>query len=321
MEQTAQRWSTLTAPPATQFTRWREVICEAFLALTPESDLRDGFAGTVTQWPLAELSIARIDSQRQRVRRTARDIERVPQHGYCANLQLRGTSLMVQHGRSTVLGPGDLGIVDATEQGAFEFGGDFRQLSLWVPQRLLDDQLSAPVRTATRLATATGPGAAVRHVLTALTKGDLTEGNAARMAVHACAILAIALEERVRDDTAATPMRHDRLHACALADIDEHLGDDDLSAPATARRLGISVRLLYSLFADRDHSYATEVRRRRLEHARRELQDPARAGRRIVDVAVEAGFPNVTSFHRAFRREFGRTPAQVRMTGSGPARP
>ncbi|HEY2674352.1 MAG TPA: hypothetical protein VGJ07_28795, partial [Rugosimonospora sp.] len=61
----AQTWSTLSAGWAGQFAHWRELICEAFLDLTPESDLRDGFTGTVTQWPLGELSIARIDSQRQ----------------------------------------------------------------------------------------------------------------------------------------------------------------------------------------------------------------------------------------------------------------
>src|SRR5262249_32965183 len=82
-----RRWATLAAAPDRQFAYWRELICEAFLDLTPESELRDGFAGTVTQWPLGELSLARIDSQRQQVRRTDRDIARAPRTGYYANLQ------------------------------------------------------------------------------------------------------------------------------------------------------------------------------------------------------------------------------------------
>ncbi len=67
-----QRWSTMDVPKAAQFARWRELICEAFLALTPESDLRDGFAGTVAQRELAELSIARITSQRRSLLRHCR---------------------------------------------------------------------------------------------------------------------------------------------------------------------------------------------------------------------------------------------------------
>src|SRR5262249_26501096 len=129
----AQTWSTLTTGRAGQFTHWRELICEAFLDLTPESDLRDGFAGTVTQWPLGELSIARIDSQRQRVRRTDRDIARATRPGYYANLQVRGTSEMRQGGRTALLRPGDLAVVATGERFAFEFGTDFRQLSLFIP--------------------------------------------------------------------------------------------------------------------------------------------------------------------------------------------
>jgi transcriptional regulator GlxA family with amidase domain len=50
----------------------------------------------------------------------------------------------------------------------------------------------------------------------------------------------------------------------------------------------------------------------RLEQAARDLRDPARAHLRVVDIAVEAGFVNVASFHRAFRQRFGRTPTQAR---------
>src|SRR3954447_20556402 len=107
-----QRWSTLDVPRGAQFARWRELICEAFLALTPESDLRDGFVGTVAQRPLADLSIARIESQRQGVQRTDRDLTRSSRQGFYVTLQLRGSSLMTQDGRSTVLRPGDLAVVD-----------------------------------------------------------------------------------------------------------------------------------------------------------------------------------------------------------------
>jgi AraC-like DNA-binding protein len=305
-----QRWSTADAPPAAQFTRWRELICEAFLDLTPESDLRDGFAGTVTQWSLQAMSIARIDSQRQQVRRTARNIARVPQPGFYANFQVRGTSLMTQHGRSTVLRPGDLAVVDTSEPFQFDFRDDFRQLSLFLPRSLFEHQLGSPVRTATRVGTTTGAGAAVRHALLALTGNTLAGETAARLAVHTAGILAVALDQPVA--TWATPVRHDGLYAAALADIDEHLADDDLSPPVTARRLSVSVRLLHALFAGREHTYAAEVRRRRLEVAWRTLQDPARTHLRVIDIAVDAGFTDVSSFHRAFRREYGRTPAAVR---------
>jgi AraC family transcriptional activator of tynA and feaB len=306
--------STLTTPRAEQFGHWRELICETFLALTPESDLRDGFTGVVTQWPLGEINLARIDSQRQRVRRTEADIVRAPLTGYYANIQVRGDSEMVQGDSVTVLRPGDIAVVDTSQPFAFDFRTDFRQLSFFIPGPLLIAQLPGPVRTATRIDTATGVGAAVRHALTALTTEPLTPDAAARLAVHACGMLAVAL-----DDTRDTPdeVRSIRSHAQALADIEEHLGDDDLSPATTARRLGVSVRWLHAMFAGHERSYATTVRQFRLERARRTLLDPAQAHLRIIDVATEAGFVNGSSFHRAFRREFGRTPGELRINRSG----
>jgi AraC family transcriptional activator of tynA and feaB len=306
-------WSTLATRRPEQFGHWRELICAAFLALTPESDLRDGFVGTVTQWSLGPLSLARIDSQRQRVRRTEQDIIRAPRDGYYANLQLAGTSEMRQAGRATVLRPGDLAVVDTGQPFAFDFTTDFRQVSFFVPGSLLTAQLPGPVPTATRIGTTGGIGAAIRHSLSALP--SLPPRSAARLAVHACGLLALALDSPAD----VIPIRSRRTHALAVADIEEHLADDDLSPAATAGRIGISVRALHGLFAGQERSYTATVRRLRLDQTFRDLLDPARRHLRVIDVAADAGFADVASFHRAFRREFGRTPAQVRATGAADA--
>lgn len=304
-------WSTATESQRAQFAYWRELICEAFLALTPESDLRDGFAGRVTQWSLGELNLARIDSQRQRVRRTERDIGRTPIHGYYANLQVRGTSRMAQGGRVTTLRPGDLAVVDTGRPFTFDFDTDFRQLSFFVPAEVLEANVTSGVPTATRVDTTSGIGAAVRHALTALSTQPLAPAAAARLALHTGGMLAVALDRPV------APTRSARTYAAALADIEEHLADDDLAPAATARRLGVSVRWLHGLFAGHERSYAATVRRLRLDRARRDLEDPARRHLRVIDVATDAGFGSVASFHRAFRREFGVTPARIRSLPAG----
>lgn len=306
-----QTWSTLESAPAKQFGHWRELICDAFLHLTPESDLRDGFRGTVTQWPLGELYLGRIDSQRQQVHRTDRDIAAAPVTGYYANLQVRGTSEMRQAGRTTVLRPGDIALVDTAQRFAFAFGADFRQLTLFIPQGLLEAQLSGPVPTATRVDTTTGVGAAVRHAMVGLTRSPLSAPSARRLAALTAGMLAVALEST---EPAVEAARSARTLRAALADVQEHLTDDDLSPATTARRIGVSVRRLHQLFAGHERSYAATVRRLRLETAWRGLQDPARRHLRVIDIAADAGFADVASFHRAFRREFGMTPARVRMS-------
>ncbi|GAA3300682.1 helix-turn-helix domain-containing protein [Dactylosporangium vinaceum] len=295
-------WSTRDEAPGEQFAYWRELICTAFLALTPESDLRSRFAGDVTQWPLGGLALARIASQRQTVRRTEDDIARTPVHGYYANLQVRGTSVMAQGDRTTLLHPGELGLVDTTRPFRFAFGSDFEQLSFFIPGALLP----GPVPTAAAVATRAGVGAAVRLALESVPGLRRPE----RLAVHAAGMLAVALDPAIlRPDRA---VKAPRTYAAALADIEEHLGDDDLSPATTAQRLGVSVRFVHGLFAESPGSYTSTVRRLRLEKAARDLRDPALSHLRVIDIATEAGFVNVASFHRAFRRAFGQTPSQVR---------
>lgn len=294
----SRTWSTVDTAPGEQFAYWREMICEAFLDLSPESSLRDRFAGSVTQWPTG---IARIGSQHQRVRRTADDIARAPRAGFYANLQLHGSSLMRQAGRTTVLAPGDLAVVYTDEPFEFGFGTDFVQLSLFIPGRLLPGRPP----TATRVATTTGAGAAARHAMTAIAGESLAPGAAARLAALTGGLVSVAL-------TTIEPGGTSRDARAAVADIEEHLADDDLSPATTARRLGVSIRTLHGLFANQERSYAGTVRRLRLELALRTLRDPASAHLRVIDIAAEAGFGDVASFHRAFRREFGRTPASVR---------
>lgn len=302
-------WSTASVAPGRQFDYWREMICQAFLDLTPESRVRDGFRGRVRQQSFDQLDLANIESQAQRVRRTEADIARSPESGYYANLQLRGMCLTTQDGRATLMHPGDITVIDTAKPFTFELTDDFQQISLHIPGSLWQAE-DFTARTAMRIATNTGVGAAVRHALQALEAGQLAPESAARLAGHTCGLLAVALE--LPEPVIVSARHNRRLLEAALNDIDEHLTDTDLAPARTAARLGISVRMLHQLFVGQEHSYTVVVRRHRLTQAHRDLSDPTLAGLRIIDIAADNGFVDVTHFHRVFREMFGYTPAQVR---------
>ncbi|MGY1987876.1 helix-turn-helix domain-containing protein [Blastococcus sp. SYSU DS0669] len=106
------------------------------------------------------------------------------------------------------------------------------------------------------------------------------------------------------DPTAATWAR-------VSAYVRQHLSDPDLSPARMAAAGFVSLRSLYALFAARDDTPARYVRRLRLAAARRELE---RAGTRmtVAEVAHGCGFRDQTTFGRAFRAEYGRSPDEVR---------
>ncbi len=97
----------------------------------------------------------------------------------------------------------------------------------------------------------------------------------------------------------------------AIDFIEGHL-HDDVSVDAIAKEAAISrwhFQLIFS--ATVGETVKSYVRRRRLSVARVALQS---SDKRIIDIAIEAGFESQESFSRAFKAEFDLTPAECHRT-------
>lgn len=93
--------------------------------------------------------------------------------------------------------------------------------------------------------------------------------------------------------------------------IETHLDSSVLQVSELARRFGLSRASLYRLFEPRG-GLTSYVRSRRLHRASQLLVSPVHRHLRILDIALESRFASETSFIRAFRREFGISPAELR---------
>ncbi len=100
--------------------------------------------------------------------------------------------------------------------------------------------------------------------------------------------------------------------AAILRAIENRSGDPNLSAAAVAKLLGITPRYVHLLVADTGRSFTHHLLERRLERAALMLRDSRWEQRKIADIAVEAGFTDLSYFNRAFRRSFGLTPTEMR---------
>jgi AraC-like DNA-binding protein len=109
------------------------------------------------------------------------------------------------------------------------------------------------------------------------------------------------------------------LARAAMKIADSRIADPDLSPSSLARELNVSVRTLHRAFATVEESVAAYIRRRRLERARAELATPLRRPG-VSEVAARWHFADSSHFIRAFRKQYGETPAQLRgATHAGPA--
>jgi AraC-like DNA-binding protein len=102
-----------------------------------------------------------------------------------------------------------------------------------------------------------------------------------------------------------------RLNA-ALDHIATHVENPELSLEAVAVSQGISPRYLQHLMELSGASFTAHVNELRLQRAFRLLIEPHGCSKRISDVALDAGFSDISHFNRLFRSRFGDTPKGVR---------
>jgi AraC-like DNA-binding protein len=89
-------------------------------------------------------------------------------------------------------------------------------------------------------------------------------------------------------------------------------GDPKLNPAKISRAVNISERYLHRLFRDSDQTPMQLVKATRLEHCRRDLQDPAQAGKPIGEIAIARGYQRLDQFARDFRQRFGIPATQLR---------
>jgi len=99
-----------------------------------------------------------------------------------------------------------------------------------------------------------------------------------------------------------------RLRA-ALGYIKTHFDDPRLTIEMVARSQGISATYLRRLMKASGRSYLKVVNELRLQKALKGLSETDRT---ILDVAMTAGFSDISNFNRLFRARFKDTPSGVR---------
>src|SRR5271154_169082 len=230
------------------------------------------------------------------------------------NVQLSGSSMVIQGDHEAVLHPGELVIYDSTAPYTLlnETGmtGEFFR----IPHSALAMPHNA-IRKA--CAVSLSPG----HPLTSLTNDFLKRVTADRALYTAPNANKVGrpIIELVRA-VIATHLKADELSAGPLAAtlplrileyVRNHLYDAELSVEQIAAAHYISVRYLYKVLAERGISLADWIRTHRLEACRQDLA-AAGSATTIAVVARRHGFSDMSSFSRAFRAEYGVSPSEWR---------
>jgi len=315
-------WNTESHVLAQQFAFWREVCCEAFVALDPVTEHRaTGFRGRVDLMELGSSTRTRVKSERQLISRRDHEIRRNPVSFYFANFQRRGTCIVRQDGRETRVCAGEFSIVDTTRPYFLDFRDDWDVLSFRIPRAALIARLDDATTSTARCVSGTSTLGLIA------TEFAVSLAHAGEpLAAPAALSLEGALHDLIAVALRATPEVCERSRGAARQmmrraierHIDTNLADPALGPDSIASRFGLSRRSLYLLFEDSDSSgLSGRVREQRLARAADDLQ--AERSCSVLEVAMRWGFGDLSHFSRLFKRRFGASPGAWRSRGQ--ARP
>jgi AraC-like DNA-binding protein len=303
--------STDAVPLAARAAFWRETIGASYPGLAVDWLADRPIEARFASRPFARARITDISNTPIRLTHT-------PQRGaggYQLVLQLDGHGRYTQDGRDVVQEPGDLVLLDTALpfDSIFEVG--LRVLVWDLPRDLLAPLLAAPEEAvARRIHGERGLGAVLSgcaHTLAAEAE-RLDKSSELSLQFHLCTLAALALGAGAAARDAAPLAYRAARREQIRAYIAAHFRDADLDAERAAQDLRMSRRWLHALMDDGETGFAGEVARRRLEECRRLLDDPAQDRRSITDIALGAGFGDLSTFNRQFRARYGMTPREVR---------
>jgi AraC-like DNA-binding protein len=277
---------------------WRDLIREHFVALDIATDRDPAFEGAVRSTLLGHLSVASVDSTRQECVRTP-------------------GLVLQQDDREALLGPGGYALYETDRPFAWHFRGPWRLLVFTWPRDLVGLGRDASRAATARTLGGDGLGAMVGRLLTDVVAAPppLTAVGGARLADELGELVGTVAGEVLRRDEVLSPTGAAELRHRVEAHVAEHLEDPGLGPESIARAHFVSTRQLHRAFAEGAETVSGLVRRRRLEHARRELLDPRLADLTVTEIALRCGFGDLAAFSRAFRTGFHEAPSTYRRRG------
>jgi len=306
---------TSSSVPDRRLAVWQDIVCDTFVGLDCQSDMHDGFWGSVSQSTIGLATCTRVDSCAQRVLRTPSRIARASEDFVLVTLGTSGVNGVFQDGREAVVSAGQFVIYDTTRPYELRFDDSFSQTIFQMPRKLLQQRIgSFDTLTATTFSGDRPLERLAYEFLLGMSKtiDHVDAPTAVRLLDQGLDLVAMAFAERMRERSADQSFHRSALLYRLKNYILTHLRDPELSMSRAAAAIGISPRYASDLMAAEQTSFRSYVQAQRLERCKRDLSDPAQVARHVGDIAFAWGFNDLAHFSRIFKQRFGVSPREWR---------
>jgi AraC-like DNA-binding protein len=228
--------------------------------------------------------------------------------------------------RNISMRSGDVFLVDMAQSNRTTMIGETHSvlshvLSLLLPRALLAPLLALPDSAgASLLPRDTSQARFLAEQLLALynRSEQLTPEDGVAAVNTVTGLVADAVGQRSDAEAIVTRAKSQALVASIKHYIDAHLQTEVLTVERLCRRFQLSRATLYRLF-ETEGGLSRYIQDQKLNLAFKRLISPAFRETRIIDFAADFNFASDTTFVRAFRRQFGLTPGEIRHLASSRA--
>ena len=307
--------------PRQRVAYWQEMVCETFVQARCESSIGESFRGSISTEAFEGTEISRIEAGPQRIHRRAVDIARACKPRYYLCYHAAGHARYRERNVESVLGPGDLILLDNCEPYLAEYQEPVTSLVLHVPPELLRARIRFPERVqGRRIGASRGLARVAGDFLQSclVHAGGLPPAQRPLLAQTALNLLAGVIAEDQRAD--ADPGLQQALCLTRIKQyVHAHMHEPGLDPSRAAAAHGVSVRYLQRLFQIDGLSFGRYLLQQRIERCRCALENPAQARRQVSAIALDHGFNNLAHFSRVFREASGCSPSEYRAASAGAA--
>jgi AraC family transcriptional regulator, positive regulator of tynA and feaB len=307
----AMVFSTQGVQPRERLSYWRATASAREVDLTA----RPGFLATLRNQRLDNLGISELDCEPCVIRRTAHNIARAGCDHFLLSMQLSGRAVVAQQGRDAIYENAGFVLVDTRHPYEMRLRGDTKAISLVIPRQAFEERLGDAAATlAARAMNAGGPLTGIAAAFLAMLPSRIEamdQNSAARLAEQTLDLIALAFSMESGKPVTLASSRAVALYRLKAV-IEAQLCDPALKPAAVASAAGVSIRYANVLLSQEGSSIERYILRRRLERARRTLEDPNQAQRLVSEIAFAWGFRDLSHFARKFRIAYGLTPGDCR---------
>jgi AraC-like DNA-binding protein len=291
---------------------WREQIARHLLGLDfkPLSDAP--FEATV-QPIFQDLRIVRAAFSPGITFRDAELIKKDPDISFAVLIAQSGNIFVKHHGRDLQLGCGDATLLHSPASGDVGSPEQFSYMPVLIPHAELATRVvrfdEAIARRIPRQCEALQ---LLRGYIRTLKNGRFSREGRVTLREHLVDLAALASKPHgALGESNLSAVVGAHLHAI-FDHITSHFSDPELSLSKVAKSLQISPRYAQRLLQTSGTSFTAHVTELRLNHSFALLTAHGKSDVRICDIALRAGFSDISHVNRLFRSRFGDTPRGVR---------